>query len=93
MSIDENLMNDFRIFLEALPADLGRGSLNGMRVQLLYKVRANLQAAKPEQAQTAVGLPEPDFDALARVTDTAALEQEVAALRAKLAEAEKDAAR
>lgn len=94
MSIDENLMNDLRLFLEALPADLGRGSLNGMRVQLLYKVRANLQAAKPEQpyrdkftcaargcdgctvcepeqAQTAVGLPEPDFDALARIRDEA----------------------
>lgn len=71
MSIDENLMNDLRLFLEALPSDLGRGSLNGMRVQLLYKVCANLQAAKPEQAQTAAGLPELDFDALARIRDEA----------------------
>lgn len=34
----ENLLNDMRLFLEALPRDLGRGSLNGMKVQLLHKV-------------------------------------------------------
>lgn len=37
-----NLLRAMRHFLESLPKDLGQGSLNGMRVQLEYKVSAAL---------------------------------------------------
>lgn len=33
----ENFMREVRLFLESLPDDLGRGSLNGMKAQLAQK--------------------------------------------------------
>lgn len=36
----ESLLGEVALFLRELPDDLGRGSLNGMRAQLLHKLEA-----------------------------------------------------
>lgn len=38
MDTYEQIMRDVRLFLENLPEDLGRGSLNGHKAQLQYKL-------------------------------------------------------
>ena len=43
---NQSLLRDMRLFLESVPRDLGRGSLNGMRAQLECKVYAALSTAK-----------------------------------------------
>ena len=42
----DSLLRDMRLFLESVPRDLGRGSLNGMRAQLECKVYAALSTAQ-----------------------------------------------
>lgn len=37
----EELLRDVALFLEELPQDLGRGSLNGWKVQLQQKIADN----------------------------------------------------
>jgi hypothetical protein len=37
-------LRDALLFIEALPTDLGRGSLNGMRVQVPHRISAVLAA-------------------------------------------------
>lgn len=37
---DDRILNEVRVFLESLPNDLGRGSLNGMKVQIQEAIRA-----------------------------------------------------
>ena len=37
---DAELLREVTVFMRELPQDLGRGSLNGMRAQLLHKVTA-----------------------------------------------------
>ena len=37
-------VHEVRIFLEELPADLGRGSLNGMKAQLQHKISEYLRS-------------------------------------------------
>lgn len=39
----EAFVRDVRLFLESLPDDLGRGSLNGMKAQLVQKCADYLQ--------------------------------------------------
>lgn len=39
---DSELLRDFELFLNELPRDLGRGSLNGMLVQLQHKLQLAL---------------------------------------------------
>lgn len=48
--VDDSILRDMRLFLESLPRDLGRGSLNGMLVQLEYKVNNALSATTTQPA-------------------------------------------